>query len=113
MNQEDEYFDTTWTPLGYDKKEWQIIWRKLWLLSRDEIKNLADKLGTRFTDKKTQEKGATKSDFILLIDDGVDKNDLLNELDLILKKKKIIFDKNLSDNDLIKKLDGIRKKRGL
>ncbi len=112
MKKEEKYFGTKWTPPGYDKDEWQIIWRKLWLLSKNEVKNLTKKLGTYFTDKKKQE-NASKSDFILLIDDGVDKNELLNELYKILKNKGFSFDSKKSSKELIKDLDNILKKEGV
>ena len=90
MNKEikNKYPKTNWTPPGWQKDEWQIIWQKLWSLSKNELKNLAEKLGTHFTDENIQNKKAIKEDFILLFDDGVDKKELLKGLDKILKNKK-------------------------
>jgi len=78
--------DTHWTPPGYTKREWQEIWQKLWLLSKNDLRNLAKKLGTYFIDKRFQNKTAKKSDFIEIIDDGVDKKILVKELNKIIKK---------------------------
>ena len=94
MKKEEKYYGTNWTPEGWEKQEWQEIWRKLWLLSRTEVKMLAKKLGTYFLNKEIQKK-ASKSDFIELIDDGVDKKQLIAELNkLIAKRDKIIQQKN-------------------
>jgi hypothetical protein len=110
---EEKYFDTQWTPPGYTEKEWQIIWRKLWLLSKDELKNLTEKMGTSFINKKIQEKDATKSNFILLIDDGVDKNELIGELDKILINKGFFLDTKKSSRWLINYLNAILKEKGV
>jgi len=80
-----KYHKTNWTPPGWQKDEWQIVWQKLWSLSKTELKNLAEKLGTHFTDKNIQKKKATKEDFILLIDDGVDKKSLVETLKILKK----------------------------
>lgn len=84
---DEEYFGTNWTPPGYTKKEWQEVWQKLWTLSREELCCLAKKLGTKFVNPETQ-KTASKSDFLLLIDDGVKKKDLLQELEKLMTKKR-------------------------
>ncbi|MBP6855744.1 MAG: hypothetical protein KBC26_02105 [Candidatus Pacebacteria bacterium] len=79
--------ETGWTPPGWEKEEWQDTFKNLWRLTKREVKDLADKLGTRFVAPRDQ-RTATKEDFILLIDDGVDKKKLKKELGDILKKKK-------------------------
>ena len=87
----ESYYDMNWTPPGYKKEEWQRIWRKLWLLSKKDVRNLAKKLGTYFVDKKIQNRMAKKSDFIGIIDDGVSKKELIKELNrLIIKRNKKI-----------------------
>ncbi|MFH1611911.1 MAG: hypothetical protein ABH887_01455 [bacterium] len=86
MKDKDKYYDTDWTPEGWTKQEWQNVWQKLWTLSRKELKILTKKLGTFFIDRKIQEK-ASKADFIELIDDTVDKKELLIELDKLIAKK--------------------------
>ena len=106
---EEKYYDTHWTPPGWDEKEWQIIWRKLWLLSTEELKELAKKLGTKFIDKKIQEQLATKSDFIEIIDDGVKAQELKKELDSVLRRKGIPITEKMS----IDELDKILKEKGV
>ena len=81
-----KYPRTKWIPSGWQKDEWQIVWQKLWSLSKSELRNLAEKLGTYFTDDSVQSKKANKEDFILLFDDGVDKKELLKALDELFKK---------------------------
>ena len=82
--------DAHWTPPGYTKKEWREIWQKLWLLSKNDLRNLAKKLGTYFIDKRFQNKTAKKSDFIEIIDDGVNKKTLIKELDKNINMKGLL-----------------------
>ncbi len=105
----ENYINTSWIPPGWKKEEWQIVWRKLWLLTKDELRDLAKSLGTFFTNAEIQKKDATKEDFISIIDDGVDKKDLLEKLNQLLEKKGYNFDEK-NFGKLIKILDDLIKK---
>lgn len=105
------YYGTTWIPEGWNKEEWHEVWRKLWLLSKQDIKTLAEKLGTYFVDKKFQEKQATKGDFIEIIDDGVDKSALLAELDKLIAKRDQMINKKNQNKWTYKEFTDFREKK--
>lgn len=106
----DKYKETTWTPPNWEPEEWQIIWRKLWLLPIESIRQVAKKTSMKFTDPLVQG-SATKEELISILDEA-DKKKLEDSTnnELIVAG----MDPNkFAGESAIKNLNSILKEKGL
>lgn len=106
----DKYKKTMWTPPNWKPEEWQIIWRKLWLLPIESIRRVAKKTSIKFTNPSIQE-NATKEELISILDEA-DKKILESSADDELASLGIDPNKFAGKN-AIENLDRTLKEKGL
>ena len=84
MDKNGQVFDANHSFNGWQWEEWQKFEKKLWQLSLEELRELADILEIKFT--MGNESINNEEDFINVLDEAV-KEDLLGEYEKILKKR--------------------------
>ena len=105
------YGPKSYTPPGWTSDEWQIMWRKLWLLPLESIRSISKKTKTYFSDKEVQDTLATKEEFIDILDEA-DKQELIAAVDSALADVGITKN-DIESGDIIKNLDSLLKEKGL